>query len=273
MSNEVRHSDKLLSETPNDSGYAKQTVNSYDDRFTSDWSTVCERLAFSSAQADVGLFEPGLRDERYLPFEGIGAISSWKLDLSSSDLKLFDYLSIADVVLTIRYTATMGSDKFKKAASASVLDMLNAIDRGQGKCGGMCTSFDLRRDFSAEWQRFAATPPVGGRHKMTARLNSEKFPLFARPKGVWIHAVWIEPCLKNSEGDASRVNDLRSMVKITMPGGAEASSVESQPLLVGTDPSACEWTLTVSEDKAVDFFAAVDSVILLCVFRIGAPST
>ena len=33
------------------------------------------------AQNDSGLFEPNLRDERYLPFEGCGAISSWCLEL------------------------------------------------------------------------------------------------------------------------------------------------------------------------------------------------
>jgi hypothetical protein len=41
-----------------------------------------QSIATSSGQADSGLFELNFRDERYLPFEGAGAISRWRLELS-----------------------------------------------------------------------------------------------------------------------------------------------------------------------------------------------
>ena len=50
------------------------------------------------------MFETNLRDERYLPFEGAGVISAWSLALLGKP-RSFDYDTIADVLLTIRYTA------------------------------------------------------------------------------------------------------------------------------------------------------------------------
>ena len=50
-----------------------------------------------------------LRDERWLPFEGQGAISTWNLVLDPRDNN-FDFTTITDVVLHMRYTARGGGD-------------------------------------------------------------------------------------------------------------------------------------------------------------------
>src|SRR5262249_30597031 len=39
-----------------------------------------QSMVTSTARDDAGLFELNFRDERYLPFEGAGAISSWRLE-------------------------------------------------------------------------------------------------------------------------------------------------------------------------------------------------
>ena len=52
-------------------------------------------------QSDVGLFEANLRDERYLPFEGAGAISMWRIELPNRTNR-FDPATIVDVVLHMR---------------------------------------------------------------------------------------------------------------------------------------------------------------------------
>src|SRR6185503_11306367 len=51
-----------------------------DTRFTFNYSSI-QQMVTSSAQNDSGLFETNLHDERYLPFEGHGAVSEWKLEL------------------------------------------------------------------------------------------------------------------------------------------------------------------------------------------------
>ena len=61
-------------------------------------------IVTSSSQVDSGLFEANLRDERYLPFEAAGVISSWAIELLGKP-RAFDYDTITDLILTIRYTA------------------------------------------------------------------------------------------------------------------------------------------------------------------------
>src|SRR5690606_35529344 len=61
-------------------------------------------IATSTAQNDAGVFELSFRDERYMPFEGLGAISAWALSLPKA-FRQFDYQTINDVILSISYTA------------------------------------------------------------------------------------------------------------------------------------------------------------------------
>jgi len=69
-----------------------------------------QTIATSTGQNDSGLFEVNLRDERWLPFEGQGAISRWNLTLDPRDNN-FDFSTITDVVLHVRYTARGGGDQ------------------------------------------------------------------------------------------------------------------------------------------------------------------
>ena len=61
-----------------DDEYARQ--GSEDERFVDYFGTI-QSIVTSSGNNDSGLFETNLRDERFLPFEGAGAESTWKLDL------------------------------------------------------------------------------------------------------------------------------------------------------------------------------------------------
>lgn len=61
-------------------------------------------ISTSHGQNDAGLFEVNLHDERWLPFEGQGAISTWTLVLDPRDNN-FDLSTVSDVVLHLRYTA------------------------------------------------------------------------------------------------------------------------------------------------------------------------
>ena len=66
------------SAVPGDNGYAR--TGSEDDRFV-DYLGSVESIVTSAGNNDAGMFETNLRDERFLPFEGAGAISSWRLEL------------------------------------------------------------------------------------------------------------------------------------------------------------------------------------------------
>ena len=73
--------------TPVD-GYAERDGEE-DDRFMTNWAPV-QAIATSTGQNDSGLFELNFRDERYLPFEGAGAISRWRIELDP-DSNGFDF--------------------------------------------------------------------------------------------------------------------------------------------------------------------------------------
>lgn len=59
-------------------GYTEDPGN--DERFIY-YRGAIQSIATGNAQDDSGVFELNFRDERYLPFEGTGAITSWRLEL------------------------------------------------------------------------------------------------------------------------------------------------------------------------------------------------
>jgi hypothetical protein len=139
--------------------YAPNTDQGPDKRFTTS-SVPINAIAVSNAQADTGAFELNFIGERYLPFEGAGAISSWQLDLPPVSFRQFDYSSISDVILTLKYTSVDGGAALGAPAAASVVSFIKD-PQGLGEHQGLFALFDLRSEFASEWARFAApqSPP------------------------------------------------------------------------------------------------------------------
>ncbi len=108
-------------------------------------------IAVSGAQNDSGVFELAFRDERYLPFEGAGATSKWRLELPSK-IRPFDYETLTDVVLHVRYTAIDGGDKLRATASAHVDAYVKSVEE-LAKNEGLFAAFDLANDFPDAWHR------------------------------------------------------------------------------------------------------------------------
>jgi hypothetical protein len=88
-----------------------------DPRFRYDCVAV-QSVATSTGQSDSGLFELNFANEGYLPFEGAGAISRWRIDLPD-DTNAFEFETISDVVLKLGYTAREGGELLRKAARKS----------------------------------------------------------------------------------------------------------------------------------------------------------
>ncbi len=124
-----------------------EKTDEQDDRFIS-YNIPIMAIATSSAQNDAGMFELNFKDERYLPFEGAGVISRWKLELPQ--VKQFDYNTIADVVLHVKYIASEGGDQLKRSAVSLVNNYLSsAVDFSQQ--GGMFAFIDMKHDMPGEW--------------------------------------------------------------------------------------------------------------------------
>ena len=62
-----------------------------------------------------GLFVLDFDDDRYLPFEGAGAISSWRIEMSQKN-NWIDMGALRDLVLTLRYRAEEGGGALRERA-------------------------------------------------------------------------------------------------------------------------------------------------------------
>ncbi|KAK0614430.1 hypothetical protein B0T14DRAFT_606722 [Immersiella caudata] len=113
-------------------------------------------VAISTGSRDPGVFELGFGGPRYMPFEGAGAISTWRLDLPS-EVRRFDYESISDVLLHVQYTALEGGACLRAVANDSVRGAIRKVAESEGgRQTGLFALFDLKNDFANEWFGFAS---------------------------------------------------------------------------------------------------------------------
>lgn len=160
---------------PKDGAYIQQ--GSEDDRFIN-YTGAVQSIVTSGAINDSGLFETNLRDERFLPFENAGAESTWKLDLPN-DYRSFDYNTISDVILHIRYTARQGVEP------AKVKSALDELFQSAGQAG-LSLLFSLKHDFPTEWSLFVNS---NGRSNFSASIRRDFFPYFTQGKTIAINRI------------------------------------------------------------------------------------
>jgi hypothetical protein len=151
-------------------GYARDTTQD-DSRFV-DYYGSTDTIVTSGGSNDSGMFETNLRDERFLPFEGAGAISTWNLSLPA-EVRAFDYMTISDVILHVRYTARDAGDPLRTQATSELKKMLNTANSS-----GQALLFCLRYDFPTEWSAF-----VNGTGAFTVHLRTQFFPYAAQIQG------------------------------------------------------------------------------------------
>ncbi|MEK6804176.1 MAG: insecticidal toxin protein [Nitrospirota bacterium] len=160
-------------------GYERADTD--DARFSDHLGSV-QSIVTSSAQNDSGLFETNLRDERYLPFEYSGAISTWQLRLPAdprkNDPQSFDYSTLADVVLHVRFTAREGGKPLRDAAMEALKSRIDA-----GTSFGSVRLFSLREEFPTAWAKFLGAPAeANGKFQLSLELGKEHFPLWSKDR-------------------------------------------------------------------------------------------
>jgi len=154
-------------------------IDANDERFSDHFGSL-QSIVTSSAQNDSGLFETNLRDERYLPFENSGAISEWQLqfpaDPSKKDPAQFDYSTISDVILHVRYTARDGGGLLRNGAVAQLRELIAA-----GEVAGSMRLFSVRHEFPAEWATLTTqVPPANHRYELKLNLRPEHYPFWSQ---------------------------------------------------------------------------------------------
>jgi len=162
-----------------DGVYARDVTG--DDRF-SDYFGSLQSIVTSSANMDSGLFETNLRDERYLPFEHSGVISEWQLELPANpgnkDPRQFDYDTISDVILHIRYTARQGGDLLRKGATDNLKDLIKTAS-----AAGSVRLFSTRHEFPTEWAKFQSeAADANGHYPLALTLLREHYPFWSQDR-------------------------------------------------------------------------------------------
>ncbi|MGH9755501.1 MAG: neuraminidase-like domain-containing protein [Blastocatellia bacterium] len=156
-----------------------EAEDSEDSRFVSNFAPI-QSIVTSHAQNDGGLFELNFRDERYLPFEGAGAISRWRIELAQEkDLRQFDYDTISDVVLHLKYTARDGGGALKTAATDALKELI-----AESENVPLARLFSARSEFASEWHRFLKPLDSQSNHVLRLGLTRERFPFPVRNRSL-----------------------------------------------------------------------------------------
>jgi hypothetical protein len=173
-----------------------------DTRFVANFA-VLQSIATSHGQNDSGMFELNFRDERYLPFEGTGAVSSWRIELPK-DCNAFDFDTIPDVILHLRYTSRTGGELLKTAARSAVADLIeDATEFPPPRL------FSAKHEFPDAWYRFLHPGDSETMHVLDLDLARERFPFRFRSSKMELVLHSMTIFLKLKEGINKAGNDLR----------------------------------------------------------------
>ncbi|MET0236550.1 MAG: hemopexin repeat-containing protein [Kibdelosporangium sp.] len=144
----------VLSPDPRAVKYLLDVKGSPPDSLRGDWRP-SQQIALSEIEEgreNNGLFELRYDDDRYLPFEGTGAVSRWRLESRQVPAGLLD------VTITVRYTAEQGGESFATAV------------RGMLRPSPSARYLDVAAEFPQQWTEFAdgdstrLSLPIAARH-------------------------------------------------------------------------------------------------------------
>jgi hypothetical protein len=245
-----------------DGRYARESAE--DSRFSDHFGSL-DAIVTSTAENDSGMFD--IRDERYLPFEGSGAISEWQLDLPE-DLRSFDYDTIQDVVLHVRYTAREGGAPLRTGSRAAL-----AAWTEQTAKPPLSRMFSVPHEFATEWSGFFApaegTSPAAP--ALSLELVAERFPIQfrGRDKTLTVHEVdvflklksklpaecsfWLKPP-GSDEGEPTRETSNPGLLRCDWQFEAGAPT--------GT------WTLRAAGTTPEALAAVLENVVLVCRYAV-----
>ncbi len=154
-----------------------------------------QSVATSSAQNDSGLFEVNFHDERYLPFEGAGVVSSWLISMPK-DTNAFDFESISDVILNLKYTARDGGSTLWDVSRQAAVLPSPPTQPAQDSAAkvfppqpNLTRYFSLKHEFPTDWYKFLHPADQATSQSMSIALTIERFPYIYRGKNIQISQV------------------------------------------------------------------------------------
>ena len=224
-----------------------------------------QQIALSKGVNDAGMFELNFRDDRYLPFEGTGVVSTWELRMPKATNR-FDFGSISDVIIQVRYTALDGGDGFSSQVT----------QQPQVKYYSGFRFLSLRQEYPAAWQKAANT--AAGNTTFTLGpvvVNSDLFPvhLVQDSKGNLVYFGTPNP---TSVPDPSNTDNMIGVLAISAPGSPAGSqpagltmSLNNSPVSGGQvavqaiGPQGATWNMSGAISGDFKFSDLADIVLII----------
>jgi len=191
-----------------------------DKRFLDNVAAI-QYIATSTGVNDNGLFELNLHDERYLPFERAGAISTWQLELPSV-YSQFDPESITDLIVHFSYTARDGGPALQASASDSLRKRLAGAMSAPDWV--LMRSFSARRDFPTQWYKFLHPANPADPQELDMDIT-RRLPFFTEGQTVKITGVALLADVPASAGG--------SLAQLYLTG----TKLNHQPVALGPNPN------------------------------------
>ncbi|NEQ65195.1 MAG: hypothetical protein F6K21_06795 [Symploca sp. SIO2D2] len=166
-----------------------------------------------------GMFELNFGDERYLPFEGTGAVSNWRLELNGKKGS-YNPSALLDVTIKLRYNAQQGGSRFANEVKG-LLKPYNAT-----------SFFDLAYNFPDEWTALTG----GDSDEVSINFTRNMFPNMSSSRiiGLLMRYQYQE----GESGGTVTINDLQ------VP-----NNTYLQPNTLSISNQGSEWKFSVNGDR------------------------
>lgn len=219
-----------------------------DTRFQSDTIPISS-IAVSNGTSDAGVFELSFSGERFLPFEGAGCYSKWTLEFPAA-YRQFDYNTIADVILHVRYTAVEGGQAMRQAANKSVEEYIGALHASEAAFIGPTALLDLKNDFPNEWYTFMDKSSQLHVFKLTGLAN--RLPFFTRGSDCKVKGIVVYVC-KRAGTSGSAIELMKPQKHTLEQDNRPASQIDKNVAIFSKSQLSCDinadWEIQIKQEE------------------------
>ena len=275
------------------SDYAESPVGS-DPRFIYNYGAVPQKIAMGNAQDDPGLFitaiASNIADQRYLPFENAGAVSSWHLELPQLNNEV-DLSTVGDVVLHLYYTALDGGAGLETAVTAyneanlptsgfkvfsaqndfaapspPTVDNPFPLTPFQALVASPKTLFNgtaMQTDGTQRWEVFNNTPLVNPDQMLTLGISATKFPAWTRGKTLTITSITVL-AVSWEPGNfvlAPQAPLPTATLNMTPVAGSTVPNVCAATIALPPGTGVGTWSFKIKQASAADFHSLSKNLI------------
>ena len=275
-------------------GYPENPPSS-DPRFVYDYAAVPQKIVMGNAQDDPGLFvtaiSSNITDQRYLPFENAGAISSWYLEMPQINNEV-ELSTVGDVVIHLYYTALDGGLPLQQAAAANNLanqptsgvkvfsaqndfsapnpptvDNPYPLSPWQAFLGSqkaIINALPIQQDGTPRWQVFNNPPSAGGANTdqvLTLKISPSKFPAWTRGKTISVTSITVLAVAweQGSFALAPQAPLPTALLPMTPVAGVTEPNVCAATIVTPANTPLGTWSFKVQQQGAADFRSLTSS--------------